>query len=44
MATYHLFTCPGSALGRSEMGMGLGMEFGMGLRMTFNMGCGMGLT
>ena len=40
MAVYNLFPCPSPALGRSELGMGLGMEFGMGL----NMGFGMGLT
>ena len=44
MAVYHLFPCPSSSLGRSELGMGLGMEFGMGFGMGFNMGSGMGLT
>ena len=38
MAVYRLFPCPSSALGRSEWGMGVGMEFTMGFSMGFTMG------
>ena len=33
MAVYHLFPCPCSPLGYSELGMAFGMEFDMGFRM-----------